>query len=168
MKDLDYLKSVVRECKQMANDVCIKTGVIAEIKINSRAKKRWGLCTKLPNNTFLIEISSRLLEDDVEKDALMNTVMHEVLHTVKDCLNHGAKWKQCAQLINDVYGLNVKRCTSAEEKNIVSPVEESYNYIVACPKCGYQWKYIRKTKCVMHPSRYNHTGCTKEGLIRIL
>ena len=167
MKNIDYLKKIERECETMAIEANIKIGIISNIKINSRAKKRWGLCTKLANGTFSIEISDQLLQDNVEKSALADTVMHEILHTVDGCMNHGKKWKECAETINKIYGMNIKRCTSAEEKRI-DDVLDNYNYIIACPKCGYQWKYMRLTKCVKYPNRFHHSGCSNEGLIRIL
>lgn len=165
MKNIEYLKNQLEVCKQMAKESNIEIGKIYEIKINTRAKKRWGLCSCFKDG-FIIEISSTLLQDDVSESALMDTLMHEVLHTVKGCMNHGKKWKECAKIINLKYGLNIKTTTSAAEKNI-SDTEE-YNYIIACPKCGHQWKYIRMSRCVKHPERFRHTGCCDEGLIRIL
>lgn len=165
MKNIEYLKKELEVCKQMAAESNIKIGKICDIKINTRAKKRWGLCS-YTSNGFIIEISSSLLQDDVSREALMNTLMHEVLHTVDDCMNHGKKWKYYAGIINLKYGLHIKSTTSAAEKKIDD--NDSYNYIIACPKCGYQWKYIRMSRCVKHPERFSHTGCCKDGLIRIL
>lgn len=165
MKNIEYLKKELEVCKQMAAESNIKIGKIADIKINTRAKKRWGLCS-YTSNGFIIEISSTLLQDDVSREALMDTLMHEVLHTVDGCMNHGKQWKHYANLINLKYGLNIKTTTSAAEKKIEE--NDSYNYIIACPKCGYQWKYIRMSRCVKHPERFSHTGCCKDGLIRIL
>ena len=168
MKDLSYLENIVQDCIIKANNINIPTGKISSVRINRRAKKRWGMCIPNPNNTFTIEISEILLQDDVSNDALYDTVMHEVLHTAPNCLNHGKIWKKYASMINNAYGMNIKRTTSAEEKNIADMVNNEYKYIIACPICGYQWKYIRYTKCVKYPNRYNHTGCSNEGLIRIL
>lgn len=165
MKNIEYLKKELEVCKQMAAESNIKIGKIRDIKINTRAKKRWGLCS-YTSNGFIIEISSSLLQDDVSREALMNTLMHEVLHTVDGCMNHGKQWKYYAGIINLKYGLNIKSATTAAEKKIED--NDSYNYIIACPKCGYQWKYIRMSKCVKHPERFSHTGCCKDGLIRIL
>ena len=166
MKDFNYLMETVEDCKEKAKAVNIELGEISKVKINTRAKQRWGLCSPNPDGTFTIEISNRLLEDNVSKDALYNTVMHELLHTVEGCLNHKEKWKKCAEIVNKKYGFNIKRTTSAEEKNITT--ETDYKYIIQCPDCGYQWKYIRMTKCVKYPSRFKHIGCSTKGLIRIL
>lgn len=164
MKNIEYLKKELEVCKQMAAESNIKIGKIIDIKINTRAKKRWGLCSHSLNG-FTIEISSSLLQDNVSREALMNTLMHEVLHTVDGCMNHGKQWKYYAGIINLKYGLNIKASTTAAEKKIED--NDSYNYIIACPKCGYQWKYIRMSQCVKHPERFSHTGCCKDGLIRI-
>ena len=164
MKNIEYLKQELEVCKQMAKESNIKIGKIYDIKINSRAKKRWGLCSYYSDG-FVIEISSSLLEDNVRREALIDTLMHEVLHTCNGCMNHGKQWKTYAKIINEKYNLNIKTTTSAAEKKIDN---EEYNYIIACPKCGHQWKYIRFTKCVKHPERFIHTGCCRDGLIRIL
>ena len=166
MKDINYVKDVIRECETMAIEAGIPVGIISSVKINTRAQHRWGLCRMLADGTFEIEISYKLLQDNVEEEALMNTAMHEVLHTVDGCMNHGKEWKRCAEIINRIYGLNIKRCTSSEEKMITEP-EDSYNYIVKCPKCGYEWKYIRMSKCVRNPQRFSHNGCGV-SLIRTL
>ena len=165
MKNIEYLKKELETCKQMAAESNIQIGKIYDIKINTRAKKRWGQCSYFSDG-FIIEISSSLLQDNVSENALIDTLMHEVLHTVDGCMNHGKKWKECARIINSRYGLNIKTTTSAAEKKIEET--EEYKYILACPKCGYQWKYMRMSRCVKHPERFYHSGCCKDSLIRIL
>lgn len=107
MKNIEYLKKELETCKQMAAESNIQIGKIYDIKINTRAKKRWGLCSYFSDG-FIIEISSSLLQDNVSENALIDTLMHEVLHTVDGCMNHGKKWKECAKIINSRYGLNIK------------------------------------------------------------
>ena len=57
----------VRICEE--NNIPIANSEEIEVVVNSRAKKRWGLCTKNPNGTFTIQISDRLLKDDVDEAA---------------------------------------------------------------------------------------------------
>ena len=160
-KDLDYLRDIIHECEVMAIEAKIQPGRISNIKINTRAKKRWGLCSYLSDGTYEIQISNSLLADDVSEEALMNTAMHEVLHTVKGCMNHKRKWKTCADIVNRKYGLNVKTTTSAEEKNIAI-VDSEYKYIVQCAHCGHKYKYIRLSKCVKNPKRFRCGYCNGE------
>ena len=83
----------------------IEIGDIEEIKINSRAKSRWGRCSyNRLTDSYTIEISDRLVADNVDDMALANTLAHEMLHTVKGCMNHGAEWKAYADVMNTEYG----------------------------------------------------------------
>ena len=122
MKDLQKL---FEECKKELDYIGIEYGYIESIIINNRAKKRWGQCkityrsSCWQNRVFSINISERLLRDDITDNACKNTIMHEILHTCENCFNHGSEWKRMAELINDCYFFyNIKRTTSSEEKGI--------------------------------------------------
>ena len=158
MKTLSDVYKLAEEYEEMCERIGIDVGEISNYKINSRAKKRWGQCSKNPNGTFTIEISNLLLQDDVKDMALENTLMHEILHTVDGCFNHGAKWKMCADMVNNAYGFNVKRCTSSQEKGIVIE-RPATHYVLRCKKCGYKWNYSRMSKTVKHPENYKHNDC---------
>ena len=73
MKNIEYLKKELETCKQMAEESNIQIGKIYDIKINTRAKKRWGLCSYFSDG-FIIEISSLLLQDNVSENALIDTL----------------------------------------------------------------------------------------------
>lgn len=66
--------------------------------INTRAKKRWGCCRVVANGVYNIEISERLLADDVSDQATKNTIMHELIHAVEGCLSHTGKCKKQAKV----------------------------------------------------------------------
>lgn len=136
----------VQECMAIG----IQVGYIDDVKINRRAKARWGLCSKNRfTGKYTIEISNRLLDDSVSDTATMNTVVHEVLHTVDGCMNHGALWKKYASMVNRRYGYNVKRTTSANEKGLQPCVADSTaKYTVTCEKCGRTHNYAREGKVV--------------------
>lgn len=138
----------------------IPYGNILKIEPNSRAKTRWGQCKKVPGG-FTINISTRLLEDGVDEKSLMNTVLHEVLHTCPDCMNHGAKWKMYAGRLNSKFGYNIKRCTSSEEKGVkVDYHKPEYKYIVKCEDCNLKCYYFRKGEVVKRVMARPYThGC---------
>lgn len=162
MKNLNML---VMDCKTELDNLNIEYGHISNFEINTRAKKRWGLCSKT-GNVYKINISSRLLEDGVEDIHTKTTIIHEILHTCDGAFNHGKEWQRLADKVNKAYGYNIKRCTSYEEKGIERPKEPEAKYIISCPCCGAKWKYTRMTKAVQNPARYRCSGC-KEELIRI-
>ena len=126
----------------------IEIGDIENIKINTRAKSRWGKCSyNRLTDTYTIEISDMLVADNVSDMALANTLAHEMLHTVKGCMNHGKEWKRLADIMNAEYGYNIQRATSASEKGIKEAEstrkEETYHYIIHCENCNATWRYMR-------------------------
>ena len=154
------LKRNLAMCKRVCDDVNIPYRDIVNIKVNTRAKTRWGLCKSLGGDKFEIEISDRLLQPGVSSLALMNTLLHEILHTCYGCMNHGKQWKAYAQRLNNI-GYNIKRCTSSAEKNIPEvQLKREYKYKVICNKCGYEYKYMRKGEVIKQIERNpNRHGC---------
>lgn len=127
-----------------------------EVEVNSRAKKRWGLCTRNPNGTFTIQIAESLLKDDVSEEATFNTIIHELLHTCPNCMNHGAEWKLWAEIVNRNTKYNIKRTTSCAEKGIEAPAPK---YIVACRTCNHKWHYNRAGSVIQNLSRCKCPYC---------
>ncbi len=157
MKNLNMLfNECINECKKAG----IPYGTIKEVGINTRAKSRWGQCRYM-NGVYSINISSILLEDDVTDVATKTTIIHEIIHTCKDCMNHGAEWKKYAEIMNRKYGYNIKRCTSADEKHIsIEIAKPKYKYTVVCEKCGTKSNYTKLSKLVkLIKSNPHDSGC---------
>ncbi len=114
---------------------------------------------------FEISINSALLEDTVADKALENTILHELLHTVEGCQNHGAKWKRLANLVNSRYGYDIQRCGGDKDENsgAVDALIESNRYVIRCKKCG-DIVALRNRKCklVNHPDWYLSNCCKSE------
>ena len=129
--------------------------------INNRAIRRWGLCKHNPDGSHIIEISNRLLEDGVSEEAALNTICHEIIHTIKNCNNHGPNFKRVSAIINAKFGLNVKTRTSAEEKGLesietVRPIKHKF----ICEHCG---MVINRTKESKFTKHYRDYTCGKCG-----
>lgn len=157
MKDFDRL---INECKQELDALHIPYDKDAVFSINTRAKSRWGQCKKKPGEPCSINISSRLLDDDVTDEAAKTTILHELLHSCPDGGSHTGAWKRYATLVNHAYGYDIKRCTSYEEKGIV-PVEKGihYKYVYKCKKCGQMIYRQRKSNFTKHHKRYRCRLC---------
>lgn len=149
----------------------IEIGVIQKIRSSSRMTSTWGFCKRV-NGGYEIVISDVLLQDDVSDEATMNTLVHELLHTCKGCMNHGPKWKALAEKVNSFYpGYNIKRCTSASEKGIAADKigGASYKYEIVCNHCGASLgKYKKAGKYVnvikAGSKRYYCTICKSHSL----
>lgn len=160
------LLKVASECMKELDTIGIEYGKIVKWEINTRAKKRWGQCRKVPNG-FSININSSLLEEESCLDGLKGTIMHELLHTCKGCFNHGAEWKRLASIVKSKYGYDIKRTSSADEKGVTveyKPVR--YKYIVKCTECGQEIKRMKRCKIVDHPDWFLCGKCN--GHFKIL
>ena len=95
-----------------------------------KRNRTWGLCHNHGNGTYRIQITEKLIESHKDK-AVMDTIIHELLHTVDGCHGHGGKWLSLANKVNANTEFNIKRLTSSEEKGI----ERVYKYKVVCDHC---------------------------------
>lgn len=155
----DY-KNLVDSTKSDLDKLDIKYGKIRNFKINTRAKKRWGQCKKIGINTFDIEISSRLLDDNVEDKAVKNVIAHELLHTVHGCFAHRGKWKEIANYINSsLPDYNIKTTDSLEDYGIITENKEKAKYIIVCKDCGFEIERLIKSNVVKYPERYRCAKC---------
>lgn len=157
----ENLIKAVEYGKSLMDNAGIPYGNIVNLKVNTRAKSRWGLCRRLGYNAYEIEISDCLLEGNVDPYALLNTVVHELIHSAPGCMKHTGEWKEYAEKFNAYYpGFNIKRCTSAEEKGMESRRKEpDYKYIFVCEDCGQVIKRQRRSKFVEHSENFRCGKC---------
>lgn len=142
------LNETFNKCKVLLDNLNIYYGNITNVSVNTRAKKRWGQCKRV-GGTFEISINSCLLDETNPIEALENTILHELLHTVYGCFNHGEMWQLMANKVNKAYGYNIKRCSTANEKGVSDEyVQNAYHYFITCNKCKAQWKYMKMCKTV--------------------
>ena len=133
--------------------------------VNTRAKKRWGRCHYRSKTACEIEISDRLLQDDVDDQAAKNTIMHELIHTIRDkngkaANKHTGLWLRIAEDVNGrLPQYTIKRVTSSEEKGVAPAKVAQVNYIVRCEHCGKEYRRERMSKVIAHPEKYKCGVC---------
>ena len=140
-----------------------------DISISKRNNKRYGSCkqeepdsvyrivTKIGRrknvkyerfNKHHIEISKWVLE--LEENIIKNTIMHELIHCIPFCNNHGTEFKKYANLINSYYGYNISRVGDKkkdfEKSNIEFEKIEKYNYKIICKGCKQEFYRQRLIK----------------------
>ena len=140
----------------------ITIGTVDGIKINTRAKSRWGQCRTI-NGRSTIEISDMLFEAKNPK-ALITVVIHELLHTINPYAHHGGEWAEGAKKMNALYGYNIKRASSPADYQVeYEAVKKHYKYRVYCPVCGASWRYERRCQSTERAHAYR-CGCGHKGL----
>ena len=158
MKDL---MSLVAVCKADLDSLRIPYGKVSNWTVNTRAKCRLGQCRQITAGLFDINISEALLKDDVDDQITLNTIMHELLHTVPGCFTHKGKWRVYAEFVNKrLPHYNIKRVAKESETGIIvgrkAPV---YRYILRCTKCGQEIKRQKESKVITNYKRYRCGKC---------
>jgi predicted SprT family Zn-dependent metalloprotease len=164
---LDYVQQGIT----MLEGIGIHCGNIVEIEANSRATSRWGQCKTIQydedwnKRTYKISISVILLDERNSEDGLMNTILHELLHSCEGCHGHTGEWKRLAAKVNRELGYNIKRTSSSEEKGVKFDTRKKPNqssvpkFFVECSQCGLVYGRMKRTKVIQHPGQYRCGRC---------
>ncbi len=130
-----------------------------DIKISARNNKRYGCC-KQENpdkkykviqkighrkiikyekfNTHHIEISKWVMQ--LNDNIIKNTIIHELIHCIPFCNNHGSEFKKYAKYINKKLGYNITTKGNKEADYLASNLEfkeeNNYKYKIICQNCG--------------------------------
>lgn len=150
------LMKLVGESQRDLASLNIRTGNVRNWSVNTRAKARWGYCVIVSKGLFDIQIAAALLQDDVDDQAVKDTIVHELLHTIPGCFKHTGKWKQYANTINRLLPqYKIKRGSSYEEKGLedLRPKPQC-RYILKCLRCGSEIGRQRMSAAVEHPEHY--------------
>lgn len=94
---------------------------------------------------FILNISKYTLEYKDNKD-IDNVIVHELIHTIDGCFNHGREWKSWANKVNYKYGLHVTQYVP--ERLYVTKNETKEKYGIKCDKCN---KIIARYKIMTTP-----------------
>lgn len=178
MKDL---RALAVSCEAELRAVGIRCGTIRRLSVNTRAKSRWGQCRMVSEGVFDIEISARLLQDEVDDIAAKTTMIHELLHTVEGCRGHKGKWKELAELVGRAYPqYQIKRTSSCEEKGVLQENRPSggrtqdqarktrqARYRITCTGCGARTYRQRASKLIQRPEEFRCGKCGGKLLIEM-
>ena len=148
------------------------------IRLAKRNNKRYGCCKQeKPDKNYkvtkvirrrryvqyerfevhTIEISKWVME--LDDKIIKNTIMHELIHCMPRCNNHGEYFKNYATVINEKLGYNISRTGNKEQDFKESNLEYiekpiNFNYKIVCEDCNYSFfrqrvrrYFIRKYRC---------------------
>lgn len=155
------LQIYAEEGMHILDDLNIPYNKSVRFVVNTKAKKRWGQCKPVIGG-YEININKILLDERNSADGLMDTIVHELLHTCHGCCNHGPQWKRYADIVNRAYGYRIKRTSSADDKGVVAGVQERTRVVkhkLVCTKCGQEVLRSRTSKFVMNPEMYSCGIC---------
>ena len=176
------LNQLYNECIEELRSINIKIqdeGI--DIKISRRANKRYGCCKQEnpdPNYKIIqkrgrkkyvryerfqkhhIEISSWVME--LNDTIIKNTIIHELIHCIPYCNNHGTEFKKYAKYIHQKLGYQIETKGNKKEdyqaSNLNYEEENNYKYKIECLKCG---QYIYRKR--LNSKRIEKYRCGKCG-----
>lgn len=160
MGNAEELVKIYRECiKELENIGLNFEDKEINIKLSNRLIKRYGCCKpELPDERYkkikrkgfkfiikydnykkyTIEVSNWVL--DLNEDIIKNTIMHELIHCMPYCTNHGTEFRKYANIINDKLGYNISRLGNKKEdfekSNKEYKEDNDYKYKIQCTQCG--------------------------------
>ena len=182
----DKLKTLFSECVYEFNKLGIdilNEKEYGEIKINisKRNNKRYGCCRQEnPDinyktitkrgykriisyekfNKHYIEISPWVMA--LDNNIIKNTIIHEMIHCLPYCNNHGKEFKKYANLFNINYGYNVSRVGNKKEDFEKSKLEfqekQNYKYKIICKECKQEFYRQRLNKNITRKYRCGKCG----------
>lgn len=135
---------------------------IISITVNNRLSRALGRCMR-NGGTFRIEIAGKTAADTTDIGFLKNVIVHELIHTITGCFNHGYKFQYYANEVNQKLGYHVTTSSSAEDMEAagITPIGyQTAKYALVCKKCGKTVAY-RQRWCDLtaNPGNYRHGEC---------
>ena len=101
----------------------------------------------------------------LENDIIKNTIMHELIHCLPFCNNHGSEFKKYANLLNNSYGYDISRVGDKrqdfEKSNVEFIENNNYKYKIICKGCNQEFfrkrlnrYFTRKYRCAKCGGRF--------------
>ena len=186
----EKLNKLFLECINDLNKIGIdilnekKYGKI-DISISKRNNKRYGCCRQdKPDANYMtitkkgkrkivkyekfnihhIEISPWVME--LNDDIIKNTIMHELIHCMPFCNNHGLEFKKIAKTLNLNFNYNISRVGNKkndfEKSSLEYEENKNYNYKIICKGCNQNFFRQRLNKNFTKKYRCGKCGSTFE------
>ena len=147
MNDCDaLLKEVMTQARQLGIPISAK--IEPRVVVNRRAVTRFGCC-KYVGDKCIIEVADRVAEGP--EQSCRETLAHEVLHTCYGCRNHGKRWRGYAERMNQAYGYNISRASTAEKLGVKET--NPCKYLLRCQSCGAEYRRYRASPLTRYPER---------------
>ena len=130
------------------------------LSIDSRSTMGRCSWTSVCPNNYLIQVNPEYVKK-CKAEEIHTTIMHEVIHSVDGCGNHGPEWKRIAALVNANYQfLPITRTSGYEDW--VKILRDSSKYFATCKKCGYTYTWVRRGRaydlCVRNRAKCSLCG----------
>lgn len=141
---------------------------IQDVKI-TKATGYWATIQKKKEypNYYIIRLSqtiNKIPSYEMGIKCLEESIIHEYIHTLRGCWNHGPKFQYWCDVLNHMYGFNLKATTPSSEYGLsTAEIKKESKYTMICKKCGHTYSYMKKPRYAI--SDYYCTKCGCKHLI---
>lgn len=159
-------RSVVEEVLNNLQKLGVTTPVPAHnyrLTFNSRAKTRFGQIKQIRSDYYEIELNSIHNQVDTPQ-SVKETIIHEIIHSLPGCMNHGTRWKAVCDKYNQTYHTHLSRQSTPSKEYMNSIPKTQNKYALICDKCKHEWYYARNTKLVQSARSGKSLRCPTCGL----
>lgn len=187
MENEEKLQRIYKECIEELDSIGIQfKNKEINIQISKRNNKRYGCCKpEKPDESYkkierkgfryiikygnykkyTIEISPWVME--LKEEIIKNTIIHELIHCIPYCTNHGNEFKRYAKIVKEKLGYEITRTGNKKEdfqkSNIKYKENDDYKYKIICKECGQV--YYRKRLNKNFTKKYR---CKCKGKLEIV
>lgn len=176
----DVRLMIIRTIQYIGSEYCyfVPTGArIGFVKFNNRltsaAGKTWRKRDSQGKIYFQIDIATKYINVAKSED-IISTILHEAIHCIHGCFDHGNRFKTIAELLTNDLDLKSKITVynwSSEWIAESLKYHETKGYWeVSCSICGAKYKPVKKMcprleKIQKHPKQVGCASCGTWGSI---
>lgn len=151
------LKQEMMECVNILINLGYEVHIPVAISINKRLKKALGRCNR-NQGVYRIEINETYLRTG-NSQSIHDTIMHECIHCVDGCFNHGPKWKAVASKVTQSFPqYSISRISYDENYGKVLNEISPYRYQIICKDCGCKMQRYKNWSKILNAIYWGNSG----------
>lgn len=169
----NYLEEAIKTAKEIIirNNIDVPFDRISDIKVSGKIKKIAGKCKyNFQTQKYSINLAKHLF--NTNKKLILEVLLHEFIHTIDSCFNHGTKFVQIMKNINNAENLDIRVSLNGEDIYAIleqhNAIKSMFKYKIVCAECGQVLGYVsrKSNDMVKNPQDYTCKDCG--GKIRII
>lgn len=163
------LRQEMNECINILLNFGYEVHIPTHFAINNRIVKSLGRCCRR-RGVYHLEANGSFLKA-ASPQSVHDMIMHECIHCVEGCFDHGPKWRSVAAKVVAQYPQYSITRTGRDE-NYDKVLQSKCKYEIWCSHCGkINGKYLRNSKTLdsirLRQGRYRCGYCHSTELVVI-
>ena len=159
-------ENCLQTAEQLLTQSCsLFTPVVFSSIAFTRATSYWmQIQFNSSNDSFDLKIGSlfdKIQDENLKKERLISSCIHELIHTIPGCWNHGSKFKEIASSVNQTFPeYHVSTSTSVHSLINLEITKRVPRWQILCNSCNNSIMYTRRPKYIANfNDMYSCTIC---------